>query len=457
MPDAYIIQDNGRKYTLEMIRDFGLTGLSTQGDEGSLTPQSAYQRVGWYKRCVDVRGRSLASLPWAVYSVGAEEALWIDDGERPDSLAWLNLRDALYTAETSCVLTGAAYALKERMGRRMTSLYWYNAATITPEFQGGEIVRFKRMVPGFAKPEYIDAKEMLAVFSADAYTEMGPGASDALAALMSAQVLYDLDSYTSENLRSGLVNKTIFVAEGRRPAEDEAQRVESWLTRFIYGRRRTEVKVMGGGLKPAQMGTNLSDLSHKELSEQHREAIATALGVPHSLVMSNAANFATAQADQLNFMLTTILPEARAIEDAFNQQLFEPMGLYFCFEPDRSEVMQAQQVMEAEATTRLYVAGILDKNESRARLGYDPVEEEAPPPPTAPVQPMDDDQDEDDDQPLRALDLRRWRAKVQRRGVQVKFTPEALSEDEADVIRERLLTGVPVDDAFSPPFVPESF
>jgi hypothetical protein len=58
---------------------------------------------------------------------------------------------------------------------------------------------------------------------------------------------------------------------------------------------------------------------------------------------------------------------------------------------------------------------------------------------------------------MRSLDLKRWRTKVEKRGRVVKFQPDAITQDEADVIRERLLAGTPLDAAFAPPFLPESF
>ena len=308
MPDPiYVITPgtNGRKFTLEQIDAFGLSGKMGVQDEGKLSPAEAYAKVGWYKRCIDVRSRAVASLPWAIYTERGDDPVWTDETERPDALAWLRLRDALFTAEVSAILFGAAYALKERQGRKPTGLYWYNAATISPKYSGAEIAYLERRAiaaDGKTITERLNPADVLQVYVPDAMREVGPGSSDAAAALMSAQVLYDLDSYTSENLRSGLVKRTVFTAEGRRPPEEEARRVESWLTRFIMGRGKTDVKVMSGNVKAVEIGSNLADLGHKELSEQHREQIATALGVPHSLVMSNAANFATAQADQMAFL-----------------------------------------------------------------------------------------------------------------------------------------------------------
>lgn len=463
MKDLFVISPTERtgatKFTLEQIEDFGLSGLSVPSDD-RLSLSAAYAQVGWFKRCIDVRARSVAGLPWAIYGARSSDPVWTDDSAQPGSLAWLAMRDALYTAEVSLALFGAAYALKERSGRTMTGLYWYNAGTVKPEWRGTDIVRFKRRVG--TKDEYLAPEDVIAVFVSDAVREIGPGNPDALAALIHAQVLHDLAGYTSEQLRSGLIKRTVFTSDGRRPPDDEAKRVEAWLSRWLLGRNKTDVKVMSGNLKPVEIGSSLADLAAREIEQAHREAIATTLGVPHSLVMSNAANYATAVADQLGFYLTTVIPEARTIQDAMNAHLFNRMGLELQFEPDRSEVIEQQQAQSAQAVVALYTAGVLTLDEVRAQLGYEPSgtgaastaaendnDATTPDAGSTPAGSTDDD-----DTAARALDLKRWRTKVERRGRGVKFAPDAIEAHEADVIRERLARGEPLDDAYAPPFLP---
>ncbi len=286
----------------------------------------------------------------------------------------------------------------------------------------------------------IAPEDMLSFYAPDAYVEQGPGAPDGVAAILHAQVLHDLTGYTSENLRSGLVKKLIMVAEGRPPEPDERERVESWLTRWIFGRGKTQVKVMGGNLRPELIGSDLSDLTDTDIAEAHQRALATALGVPHSLVMSDAANFATAKADQLNFITTTLSHEAGVIASALNKQVFDPLGLNFRFELERTEAVQSAENEKAMGQVALFTGGILTRDEVRQTLGYDPLGEDEEP---APREEVDD---------AKSLDLDRWRRKVESKGRDVKFSPDALTTTEAGVIRERLKSGYPLEEAFAPPF-----
>lgn len=471
MADIYVMtpREDGSavKLSLETLEGWGLSGrLGIPGGEGALTVSTAYQKVGFFRRAVDLRGRSVAGLPWAIYTDRGEEPVWTEATDRPESLAWLRLRDALYTAEVSLTLFGAAYALKERSGRRPTGLYWYNANSITPDYVGGEIPSYTRRIVRQDNRwinETILAENILAIFPPDPMREMGPGTPDAEAALMSAQVLYDLDSYASENLRDGLMKTTIAVAPGRRPPEEEARRAESWLTRNLWGRgKKKEAKIFSGELKLTEVGSNLTDLASKELAEHHQRTLATAFGIPHTLLLSQASTYATAQTDVLLMLTNTTVPDARIIQDAINEQLLNPLGFDFQFEPERAEAMQIAQDVQAQATVSLYAAGVIDRNEARVRVNYEPVEdaeEEAVPEPDEPPAEAEETPDpgDDDTQPVRALDLKRWRAKVEKRGRHVKFQPDALQPDEADVIRERLLMQLPLDEVFHPPFLPSSF
>lgn len=441
--------DHDRKaLTLEQLVDFNVGGHGADWwyeRPRELTAEAAYREVGWYKRCVDVRARSLASMPWALYGPRSDDPIVTETDDLPDDLAWFNPGRAFFRFEVALTVTGSAYALIEKSGRRVTNLFHFNPFTIKPKYTKQGIAYYERWVDGVHVAN-VTLDDMLAIFSPDPFVEQGPGASDGNAARVHAQVLQDLAGYTSENLRSGLVKKIVWTAEGRPPEKDERERVEDWLTRFIMGRNRTRTKVLSGQLTPQEIGSDLSDLGDKEITEDHQRAIATALGVPHSLVMSDAANYATAAADQLNFITTTLAHECRIVEEALNNQIFGPAGMNFRFEIERTEAVQRSESEKALSVVALFTGGVLTRDEVRQTLGYDPLGEEE-------EQQAGMTQDEDEDEDRRSVDIDRWRKKVENRGDrEVKFSPDHLTGDEAAVIRERLASGAPLDEVFSPPF-----
>jgi hypothetical protein len=125
--------------------------------------------------------------------------------------------------------------------------------------------------------------------------------------------------------------------------------------------------------------------------------VATALGVPQTLLFSNAANYATAMADRLNLYDETIIPQCDLIEEVLNDQLLKPLGLRLEFQPKRLEVYQESEVQKADALTKLTGKPILSVNEARAMLEMDPVPdgdwpEPQPTPPPLPLPPPPDGQ-----------------------------------------------------------------
>ena len=71
--------------------------------------------------------------------------------------------------------------------------------------------------------------------------------------------------------------------------------------------------------------------------------------MPHSLVAADAANYATAQQDEINFLTNCIIPEAKLIERTLNRQMFMPIGLRFQFQPDRLSAMQEDEEQRAQS------------------------------------------------------------------------------------------------------------
>jgi len=87
--------------------------------------------------------------------------------------------------------------------------------------------------------------------------------------------------------------------------------------------------------------------------------------------MSNAANYATAEADQINFYISTVIPQCKVIQSDMNRQLFGAMDLSFRFQPQKLEIMQALELKKAEQVFKLVGVPVLTFAEGRDLLGYD--------------------------------------------------------------------------------------
>jgi len=208
-------------------------------------------------------------------------------------------------------------------------------------------------------------------------------------------------------------------------------------------------EVVNAAIKPVVIGDGVGDLGNVPLTEEKRQDVGTALGIPLSLLLANAANYATAQADRRNFYELTIIPEADLVARTINEQLLTPLGLSLVFRPEAMTIFQEDESARAQAFAS-YTGGGLKPSIAAQLLGitlpegieYDDLDPEPVAPvieqpgtdtPTLPatVTPEEDDGAEDDADAKRAeVDrLKRWAAKRANPDV-AKFVSDLLSHEE---------------------------
>lgn len=486
------------------------------------TIQTLFHEQGWFWRAVDLRAKSIQNLPWHITRVGSEDPVWdCDDPGIPDELAFAkDLPRLLYLWEACLVTVQKAYTLKESEGRGVDGLFYFNPTKVEPVKDADRgIYQYKRMVNG--SYEYYDAEDMLALFHADPFVEAGPGV--ATAAKKNVEVLRALEGFLHSFMDKGAIKATLLTVDGDfggsgQEAEDARSRLKKAWNRFLSGwSNGGAAQIFSHKVTPHTIGDGLKDLSNGELTKQEREAICAALGIPMSLMMSNAANFATAEMDQVNYIKHTVEPEAKFIMRALNEQLFTPAGFRFVFEARKLEVLQRYELDKASKVQAVVGQPVLTVDEGRELLGYAPltgsqdasqedrdtstqpeadealtedvkalvlefrefrefketiqarkgfeVPQSIPVPSPLPyVSTVDlgyrdvsglplDLSDEQLKESVREYDLKAWQRKVKRKGRDVKFSPDHLNAFEAAVIRERLETDAPLDEVFKEPFI----
>lgn len=161
------------------------------------------------------------------------------------------------------------------------------------------------------------------------------------------------------------------------PQPEQVQKLEAWWKRFVSGVKNAwQSVVISEALNPVVIGDGLADLDTEKIIEPRRQDVATALGVPYTLLSPASANYATAREERLTFIKSTIVPECILIQDILNAQVLNTVGLRMEFDPLLLEEMQQSEFEKTMSLVPLYDAGILTKNEIRAALGYEPVEDE---------------------------------------------------------------------------------
>lgn len=478
-----------------------------EGKKTNVSVQTLFQENGWFWRCVDLRARSIQNMPWSITRSGSEVVVWdCDMPDIPEELAFAEMLPRfLYMWEASLVTVGKAYTLKESEGSSVDNLFYFNPLKVEPVKTAADgIVAYKRTVN--SGTETYAAEDMLAMFSPSPFRENGPGAETA--AKKNARVLRALDGFLESFLDKGLIKATILSVEGGEhvPEDQKRKLKDAWKKTIAGWFNGGEQHIFNSKVTPHTVGEGIKDLSSKELNRDQRIGVCTALGIPPALMIDNAANMNTADKQELQFYVSTVIPQAKFIMRELNKQLFSAMGYRFMFEPKKLEVMQQYELEKAQKVVALVGGPVLTLDEGRELLGMEALgrdqtvvmdaREEEPRQLEAPEkedEPVDEqkaieaivkrvlaeqkpveirlDQVKIDGEELlyglkeahgkrsatessTNIDIKNWKRRIKKKdNRKVRFEPDHLNDYETAVIRERLETDMPLEEVFSPPFV----
>lgn len=330
-----------------------------------------YQRVPWLFRGVNSIADALARVPRRYYRLDSGDE--VVESDLPIRVNWPALINHLAADE---LLYGAAYVyiLRDNL-RRPTGLRRLLPTSITPEYdeRDGEVAVFKRRINDRVI-ELEPGTELAYMWFPNRSAEVGPGTPPAAVALLAAMGLYSIDMFSHNYFEQGALDPTIVVVEDwERLSEAEQGKIKSYLERMVKGVRNAfNLVPLGTNVKVEQISRAVKDLAMVELSTSKREDIATALGVPQSLLFSNAANFAVAHQDDLHFYDKTVSALGRRMEELLDQ-VFAQLGLDFEFDFEALPVFQGKELERAERLNVLARDGTLTRNEVRAEMGYEPL------------------------------------------------------------------------------------
>jgi HK97 family phage portal protein len=276
------------------------------GGDASITEAQAYNTVGWVNRCVHLRASAVSAMPWSLMDGDTEIAS--SESDDTSGLDFLGmLEEFLYLAESSLCTVGVAYIgiVRNRRGN-VLDLRWFQPDTITPVWSTSGLTAFERTINKSPKQTWT-VENVIYFAQPNPFHETLPGVPPVATAMLDAQVIYNLNQYVAAYFHRGAIKPTILTVDGN-PIQSEREKLKAWWKRAFSGIKNAfNTEVFSGSLTPVVVGDGIAELSNVELTTERREAISTALGVPHSMVMSNAANFATAEADRFNFYETTII------------------------------------------------------------------------------------------------------------------------------------------------------
>jgi phage portal protein BeeE len=440
--DNLVYFDGVKSTPLSEIRNWdAFFGGESSGS--AVAPLAAFKTVPWLFRAVDLRAKAVQKMPFALYKRNgstdiSEQAAYAPLARR--------LRALLLLSEASLALHARTYWALEtnQFGGNLTPR-WIVPTSVTPKFDGGDVSGFTRHINGREIPLRLD--QVLYSWVPSLEHDLGPGHAPAAVACHAAGVLHNLDRYLDAYFARGAIRATLLQIEGN-PPDAEKRRLEAWWKRMLGGVKQAfETAAISAAVKPIVIGDSLKETVNKELTQQERENVATAMGVPHSLLFSNAANFATAQQDMFNLYDGTIVPECELLEGPINEQYLSRIGLRLEFQPERLPCYQVQQVQLAAGLVPFISSGTVDQNEIRSILGLPPKQIEAPASPSsipATAAARANIPDEQSPAPsAKATDLDKWQRKALKRlqrgqPAACSFESDYLSAAEHAAIRDAL-------------------
>jgi phage portal protein BeeE len=347
------------------------------GEEQASPVQSIkdyYSIIPWLHRGVDVRAASVASMPFTIYKGDEAVASYPDEWD-PEAFSFFpNPLRLLWLVEASLVLCGQAY-----MARGETAdapLRYLLPSSVSPKLDSvNGLTGFTRQVG--AQSVNVKVEDIIYWWQPDPYVEIGPGKTfPARAAAQAAGVLYNVDAFVTNFFARGAVKATLLTLAGGTD-KNERTRLEEWWKSFVQGLNNSwSSKVVNADMvKAVPIGEGLESLNNQLLTREKREDIAAALGIPQTLLFSDASTNATAGEDTLHFLQRTIVPECKFIQAEFNDQFWNPAGYSMEFEPESLEAFQEDEAKRSVSLKNLTDAGVaLDV--ALAVLGYDLDEEQ---------------------------------------------------------------------------------
>lgn len=356
--NKYTLVDGTKSISLNQLPKEAWTsvtgGEETVGGRSQLATKS-FRLLSVANRSVSLRANALASLPWTVSNMNGDNIYSTDDAALPKELQFLKgFKRSLYLTEATMSIFARSYLFLTPPYKKKDSVRWVMATTVDPIWDNEfGLTGFRRML----------SKEDQRDFSPDRFcffTIPNPlhetmwGVSPLSAGADAANVMINLNAFANQFIERGAIKATLLRVDPSMPQKDRTA-LKSWWSGMLSGIRNAwQTNVLSTAVEPVIVGEGLKDISDMEISRARAEEVAIAMGVPFSVLFSNAANHATAITDQRNFYTYTILPEAGFIAEELNEKLFNPLGYIFSFEEEMIKVFQNSEKERAE-TYKAYV------------------------------------------------------------------------------------------------------
>ena len=315
----------------------------------------SYKLLGVANRCIAIRANTLASMPWSISDASGNNLYSTDDHLLPDNLEFLQqFKRKLYLTEASLSIFARSYLYLQWPIVSQADIRWLMPTSVDPvwDLETG-LVGFRRYLSKDDKRDF-EASDFCFFTIPNATHETAFAPSPLASAADAANVMINLNAFANQFIERGAVKATIISVDPAMP-KAERQVLKTWWQNVMAGMKNAwSNNIVSNAVTPTVIGEGLAEVADVEITRGKAEEIAVAMGVPFSVLFSNAANHATAITDQRNFYNYTIVPEADFIAEELNEKIFKQLGLIFAFETEAIPVFQDSEKERAE-TFKAYI------------------------------------------------------------------------------------------------------
>lgn len=351
----------------------------------SLTPQKntdvyyLYSTVPYLYRAVDIRAKTIASIPYKVLNTR--------DIDVTDNIIYKpiidNVHKLLYRTEASLCLYGRSYWTKD-VENKIPVPYWLLPTVVIPRYISGKGLVYYDYYAGIdseysSKHIQFLPNELVKFEYPSLSSEGYYGISPSYVASNSASTLLGIDRFANQYFDRGAIKATVLGVEGN-PTQKQKDELKNWFDSMVSGIQKAwSTAVLSNRVNPVVIGSGIDELKDNDITERREKHICAALGIPHSLVSADAANYSTSLSDRLNFFTHTVIPETTFIFETINEQLLQSFGLTIDIDYKALEVYQERDLNKASELSKLVKREpILTVNEAREQLDMPPKDLDKP-------------------------------------------------------------------------------
>lgn len=360
MPRDQLFYVNGKQLkniTLPQYPDAAWDFITEPPDPAN---EDYYSSVAAVYRAANLTAGALANLPFALVNDKSGEDYDVSD-------AWENKvgfmpspRELIRLWRLSLFMNNSAYGFME--GNRVISqLRYIVPSTIKPVVDNKlGLTGFKRTIGTTTTTYSLKERRIFYIWRLDHTTELLPSDHTEFKALMAAAgVLYYADYFTQNFFQRGGIKPTMLMVKGV-PSREDREKIETIWDKVVHGWYKYLGKVFNAeAIEPHVIGEGIDNLKDSDLHQEKLSDISIAAGIPLSLLLSNSANYATAQTEYVSWYRDSIIPWADFMADIMTDQLFKLLGLRFEFRPEMTDPGQEDEVSRAQAYASYVNTGML--------------------------------------------------------------------------------------------------